>query len=60
MYRFAVVLLGGVLAFGCASSTPAGTCDPAAEACACDAQNPCPTGYVCGAGDLCVATSTPA
>jgi hypothetical protein len=55
MYRFAVVLLGGVLAFGCASSTPAGTCDPAAEACACDAQNPCPTGYVCGAGDLCVA-----
>jgi hypothetical protein len=34
MYRFVVVLLGGVLALSCASSTVAGTCDPTAEACA--------------------------
>ena len=49
MARLVIVLALAVMA-GCASSNPAGTCDPATTTCACSATVSCADGYRCDPG----------
>ncbi len=44
---FATVLVG------CATASP-GDCNPAVQPCSCSGPADCPTGWICGAGGLCV------